>query len=138
MYGLWLDPVLFIKILLKTAQLFSKHFRPGLSLCILYFLSHKGKDTSVILQWSIHHLVNVFPIFFGVRSCFNNFHWSNILHYATHFSLKENNLRLSKRFLFILSDNHTEIGETIFSAIRNSVHACAVRDNIMQKRVRIN
>ena len=47
----WLGPLSFRKILLKTAQLFSKHFSRGLSLCILYF-----------------------PIFFCFRKCFNNFH----------------------------------------------------------------
>ena len=45
--------LLFMKILLKTAKLFSKHFPPGLS-CILYFSFHKGKDTSTIPQSRIH------------------------------------------------------------------------------------
>ena len=47
-----------------------------LSLCILYFLFHKVKDTSGILQPSIRHLVYVFPIFFRFHKCFNNFHLS--------------------------------------------------------------
>ena len=62
-FKVWIDPLLFTKILLKTAQLFSKHFPPGISLCILYFLFHKGRDTSPIRQPSIHHLVYVFPHF---------------------------------------------------------------------------
>ena len=41
----------------KTAQLLSKHFPPGVSLCILYFLFHRGKDTSAIPQPSVHQLV---------------------------------------------------------------------------------
>ena len=32
----------------KTAEMFPKHFSPGLPLCILYFFFHKGKNTSVI------------------------------------------------------------------------------------------
>ena len=40
--------LLLIKMLLKTAQLSSKHFPPGLSLCNLYFLFHNGKDISAI------------------------------------------------------------------------------------------
>ena len=64
----------------KTAQLLSKHFLSGLSLCILYFLFHTGKDTSAIPQPSVQHLVYVFPIFFRFHKCFNNFHLSkNIL-----------------------------------------------------------
>ena len=59
----WLSPLLFIKILLKTAQLLSKHFPSGLSLSILYFLFHKGKDTSGIPQPSVRHLIYVFAIF---------------------------------------------------------------------------
>ena len=65
---------LFIKILLKTTQLLSKHFPSGLSLCIIYFLFHKGKDTSAIPQPSVHHLVYVFSIFFRFHKYFNNFH----------------------------------------------------------------
>ena len=53
-----------IKILIKTAQLHSKNFLPGLSLCILYFLFHKGKDTSAVPQPSFQHLVYVFPFSF--------------------------------------------------------------------------
>ena len=79
-FKIWLDPLLFIKILLKTAQLLSKSFPSGLSLCIIYFLFHKGRDTSVIPQPSVEHLVYVFPIFFCIHKCFNNFHLSkNIL-----------------------------------------------------------
>ena len=71
---------LFIKILLKTAQLLPKHFPSGLSLFITYFLFHKSKDTSAIPQPSVQHLVYVFPIFFHVHKCFDNFHLSkNIL-----------------------------------------------------------
>ena len=52
------------KIQLEAAQLFCKYFHPGLSLCILYFLFDKGKDTSAIPQPSVRILVYVFPIFF--------------------------------------------------------------------------
>ena len=69
-----LCPLLFIKILLKTAQLLSQHFPSGLSLCIIYFLFHKGKDTSAIPQPSVQHLVYVFPIFFRFHKYFNKFH----------------------------------------------------------------
>ena len=75
----WLGSLLFIKILLKTAQLLSKHF-PSVSLCILYFLFDKGTDTSAIPLPSDQHLVYVYPIFFGFHKCFNNFYLSkNIL-----------------------------------------------------------
>ena len=51
----WLGPLLFIEMLLKTAPLISKYFPSGLSLslCILYFLFHKDKDTSEIPQSSV-------------------------------------------------------------------------------------
>ena len=76
----WIGPLLFIKMLLETAQLLPKHFPSGLSLCILYFLFHKSKDTSAIPQPSVQHLVCVFHIFFRFHKCFNNFHLSkNIL-----------------------------------------------------------
>ena len=79
-FKVWLDPFLFIKILLETAQLLSKSFPSGLSLCIIYFVFHKDGDTSVIRQPSVQHLVYVFPIFFCFHKCFNNFHLSkNIL-----------------------------------------------------------
>ena len=79
-FKVWLGPVLFIKILSKTAQLLSKHFPSGLSLYILYFLFHKGKDTSVVPQPNVQHLVYVFPVFFRFHKCFKNFHLSkNIL-----------------------------------------------------------
>ena len=79
-FKVWLGPLLFIKILLKTAQLLSKHFPSGLSLNILYFLFHKGKYTSAIRQPSVQHLVYVFPFFFRFHKRFNNFHLSkNIL-----------------------------------------------------------
>ena len=57
-------PLLFIKILFKTAQLLSKHFPSSLSLCIIYYPFHKGKDTSAISQPNFQHLVLVSPIFF--------------------------------------------------------------------------
>ena len=98
---------------------------------LLYFLFHKGKDTSAIPQSSVQHLVHVFPIFFRFHKCFINFHINkNILinkffHWnmcffivwppwpkgVFRFSLKQNNvMRLKmKRFLFVLTDNHTEI-----------------------------
>ena len=122
---------MFIKIRLKTAQLFSKHFPFDLSLCILYFIFHKRSDTSAIPQPSFQDLVYVSSIFFGFHKCFNNFYWSKnvfinkcfdwiicffIVLFPWHkgiagFSLKQNNLiRLkTKRFFFILTDNHAEI-----------------------------
>ena len=63
-FKVWLGPLLLIKILLKTAQLLSKHFPFGLSVCIPYFLFHKGKDISAIPQPSVQYVVYVFPIFF--------------------------------------------------------------------------
>ena len=80
-FKVWLGPLLFIKILLKTAQLLSKHCPSGLSLSLYpLFPFHKGKDTSAIPQPSVQHLVYLFPIFFCFYKCFNNFHLSkNIL-----------------------------------------------------------
>ena len=46
----------------KTAQLFSKHLPPSLSLGTLNFFFHQGKDTSAIPQPSVHHDV-CFPHF---------------------------------------------------------------------------
>ena len=146
-FKIWLGPLSFIKILVKTAQLLSRHFLSGLSVFILYFFFHKGKDTSAIPQPSVQNPVYVFPIFFRFQKCFNNFHSSkNILinkffHWnmcfftvlrswckgVVSFSLKKNNLmRLkTKHFLFILTDNHTKIREIIFSAIKNDrLHLC--------------
>ena len=48
----------------------------SISFCILYFLFHKGKDTSAIPQPSVQELVYVFPIFFCFHKCFNNCHLS--------------------------------------------------------------
>ena len=48
----------------KTAQLLSKHFPSGLSLCIIYFLFHKDKDISAIPQPSVYYLIYVFSISF--------------------------------------------------------------------------
>ena len=59
----WLAPLLVIKILLKTAELLSKHFPSGLSLFVSFIYS-KGKYTSAIPQPSVQHLVYVFLIFF--------------------------------------------------------------------------
>ena len=59
-------PLLFIKILLKTAQLLSKNFLSGLSLCILYFLFHKVKNTSGIPRPSVQDLKYMFSPFFFV------------------------------------------------------------------------
>ena len=60
----------------------------SLSLCILYFLFHKGKDTSAIPQPSVQHLVYVFPIFFRFHKCFNNFHLRKNMLINKFFSLK--------------------------------------------------
>ena len=51
-----------IKTYSTILQAFSSRF---LSLCILHFLFHKGKNTSAILQPTVHHLVYVSPIFFS-------------------------------------------------------------------------
>ena len=70
-FKVWRGSLLYIKILLKTAQLLSTHFPSDLSLCILYLLFHKGKDTSAIPQPSVQHLVYVFPIFFRFHKFFH-------------------------------------------------------------------
>ena len=49
----WLDPLLFIKLLLKTAQLVCKHFPSGLFLCIIFFLFDQGTETYAIPQPSV-------------------------------------------------------------------------------------
>ena len=76
-FKVWFGFLLFMKILLKSAQLLSKHFSSGLFLCILYFFSffflHKSKDTTAIPQPSVQHLVYVFPIFFCFHIYFNSF-----------------------------------------------------------------
>ena len=87
-FKVWLGSLLFIKILLKAAQLLSKHFSSGLSLRILYFLFQKGKDTPAISQPSVQHLVYVFPIFFRFHKYFNNFHLSKNILINKFFSLK--------------------------------------------------
>ena len=51
----------------------------GLSLCKLYFVFHKSKDTSPIPQPNVQHLVYVFPIFFCYHKCFDNFHLSKYM-----------------------------------------------------------
>ena len=79
---------LFIKILLKTAQLLSEHFPSDLLLCIPYFLFHKGKDTSAIPQPSVQHLLYVFSIFCRFHKFFNNFHLSKNILINKFFSLK--------------------------------------------------
>ena len=85
-------------------------------------------------------ILYVLLIFSRFHKCYDNFHWSKNLPTSKFFhwnmcflifllpwrkggglfSLKQNNLmRLkTKRFLFILNDNHTEIWEIIFSAIK--------------------
>ena len=73
-FKVWLGFLLYIKILLKMAQLLSTHFPSDLSLCIFYLLFHKGKDTSAIPQPSVQHLVYVFLIFFCFHKCYDNFH----------------------------------------------------------------
>ena len=60
-FKVWFGPLLFMKILLKTAQLLSNYF--PLSFCILYFLFHKGKDTSAISQPTAQHIVYVSFVF---------------------------------------------------------------------------
>ena len=45
----------------------------SLSLCILNYLFHKGKDTSAIAQPSVHHLVYIFLIFFCFYKCLISF-----------------------------------------------------------------
>ena len=50
----------------------------SLSLHILYFLFHKGKNTSAIHQLSVKQLVHVFPMFFRFHKCFNSFHLRTI------------------------------------------------------------
>ena len=74
----WLGPLLFTKILLETAQLISKHFLPGLSFCILYFLFHKGKYTSAISQPSAQHFVYVFLFSFVFINALITFTYAKI------------------------------------------------------------
>ena len=71
-FKVWLGPLLIKKTLLKTAQLFSKHFFP-LSFFVS-FISFIVKETKLLQRLSIHHLVYVFPIFFRFHKCFNNLH----------------------------------------------------------------
>ena len=71
-------------------------FTPGLSLCNLYFLFNKGKDTSAIPQPSVHEFIYVLPIFFCFHKCFHNFHQSKILLTNKFFSLT----RVSSYFSF--------------------------------------
>ena len=75
-FKVWLGFLLFIKMLLETAKLLPKNFTSGFSLCKLYFVSHKSKDTSPIPQPNVQHLVYVLPIVFCYHKCFNNFHLS--------------------------------------------------------------
>ena len=49
-FRVWLSPLLFIKILLKTAQLFSKDFPPALSLSLCSFISFFIK-ARILLQF---------------------------------------------------------------------------------------
>ena len=81
-FKVWLGPLSFRKILLKTAQLFSKHFSRGLSLCILYF-----------------------PIFFCFRKCFNNFHLklgSNLLKKIVLFASLKSPLKMVKNAFYLM------------------------------------
>ena len=84
----WFGPLLFIKMLLKTGQLLSRYLTSGLFFCVLYFLFHKGKDTSAVPQPSVQYLVYIFPIFFRFYKCFNNFNLSKNILINQFFSLK--------------------------------------------------
>ena len=121
----------------------------SLSLCILYFLFHEGKDTSAIPQLSVHHLVFVFSIFFCFHKGFNNFHLSKIseqislftetcvssnlfFHGASEllFSLWNKkiscNYKRNVSFLFSLIITQKLHPEIIFSAIKNGrSHLCS-------------
>ena len=73
-FNCWLGPLLFIKILLKTAQLLSKHFLSGFFLFVS-FISFFIK-ARILMQF----LSPAFSIFFRFHKCFNNFRLSkNIL-----------------------------------------------------------
>ena len=52
------------KKVLETPQLLFKHFPSGLSLCILYFLFHKVKDTSAIPHQAFSILYILYPFSF--------------------------------------------------------------------------
>ena len=87
-FKVWLRPLLFIKMLLKIAQLFSNSpsiFPWSLSLYPLCYLFQKCNDTSAIPHsqaTSVHYFVYVFPIFFRYHKGFNNCHLSkNLLTY---------------------------------------------------------
>ena len=48
----------------------------SLSISIIDFFFHEGKDTSAIPQPNVQHLVYILPNFFRFHKCFDNFHLS--------------------------------------------------------------
>ena len=139
-FKVWFGFFFFLKIILKTAQLFRKHFPSGFSLSLfVYFISVFIK-ARILLQFlsQAFSILYVFPIFFRFHYFINNnFCLSkNILanKFCTEtclylhdtkakvgFSLKENNLTRLKanRFLFIVTDSYTKICEIISRVIKN-------------------
>ena len=70
-FKVWLDPLLFVKLLLKTAQSLSLQFPSGLSLSLslslfvsFIFFFMKAKILLEIPQPRVQHLVYVFPFSF--------------------------------------------------------------------------
>ena len=84
--NVWLGPLLFIKTLLLSAQLLSKHFPSGLSLLvsfILYFQGYFGNFSAMRSACCV-----CFPISYCFHKCFNNFHLSKNFLINKFFSLK--------------------------------------------------
>ena len=150
-FKVWLGPLLFIKIQFKIAQLFSKHFPPCLSFYFFYFFFHKRKDTFTIPQPSLHHLVYFSPFSFVFINALTTYTYAKIslqttffttvtetcvssyFYFHDSFSLKQNNLVSwrTKRFLFILTDDHINLRYYFQCDKKMSIHTCAIRDNIM-------
>ena len=147
-FKVWLGPLLFIKILFKIAQLFSKHFPPCLSFYFFYFF-FQGYVYNSPAEPSSSCIF--FTIFFCFHKCFNNLHLrknslqttffttvtetcvSSYFYFHDSFSLKQNNLMSwrTKRFLFILTDDHINLRYYFQCDKKMSIHTCAIRDNIM-------
>ena len=138
-FRVWVGPLLFIKVLLNCSNVPQAFFSRSLSFVSFISLFVKAR---ILLQFlrPAFIILYVLLIFSRFHKCYDNFHWSKNLptskffHWnmcflifllpwrkgGGRFSLKQNNfMRLkTKRFLIILTDNHTEIWEIIFSAIK--------------------
>ena len=75
-FKIWLGPLLFIKILLKTAELLSQHFLSGLSPFASFIsFSIKGRILLEFLNQAFS-ILYIFSHFLHFHKCFNNFHLS--------------------------------------------------------------